>query len=456
MDKEIVAKYNVPVPRYTSYPPANFFHSGFSHDEYVRAIVESNHSRPENISVYIHFPFCPRLCHYCGCNSQIMQKKEGVDAYIEALKEEIKQTFRLIDKKRKVSQIHYGGGTPSILPGKVLKEINQSILTTFEATDNIEIAIECHPGYLDRDGWMGIIEAGFNRVSIGIQDFNEEVLKSVNRKASLLPVETIMEQLRDHSIAINLDFIYGLPRQTASMFEENMRRVVELSPDRVVTFSYAHVPWVNPSMKILEEKGLPAQEEKQAMFSTIRQIMKEGGYCAIGMDHFVKPTDTLYTSFLEKSLHRNFQGYCTRKTTGQVYAFGVSAITQLSGAYAQNTKSVDKYIKHIEQGVSAVEKGYELTFEQQVTRDLIELLMCNESLLWAELASKYNTTTEQIHSWIHIPHERLKEMEGDGLITVTTERIAATAEGKQFIRNIAALFDPLLNNDISQRFSKPI
>lgn len=456
MDKEIVAKYNVPVPRYTSYPPANFFHSGFSHDEYVRAVVESNHTQPENISVYIHIPFCPRLCHYCGCNSLIMQKKEGVDAYIEALKEEMKQTFRLIDKKRKVSQIHYGGGTPSILPGKVLKEINQSILTTFEATENIEIAIECHPGYLDRDGWMGIIEAGFNRVSIGIQDFNEEVLKSVNRKASLLPVETIMEQLRGHSIAINLDFIYGLPRQTASMFEENMRRVVELSPDRVVTFSYAHVPWVNPSMKILEEKGLPAQEEKQAMFSTIRQIMKEGGYCAIGMDHFVKPTDTLYTSFLEKSLHRNFQGYCTRKTTGQVYAFGVSAITQLSGAYAQNTKSVDKYIKHIEQGVSAVEKGYELTFEQQVTRDLIELLMCNESLLWAELASKYNTTTEQIHSWIHIPHERLKEMEGDGLITVTPEGIAATAEGKQFIRNIAALFDPLLNNEISQRFSKPI
>lgn len=456
MDREIIAKYNVPVPRYTSYPPANFFHSGFSHDEYVRAVVESNHTQPENISVYIHIPFCPRLCHYCGCNSLIMQKKEGVDAYIEALKEEMKQTFRLIDKKRKVSQIHYGGGTPSILPGKVLKEINQSILTTFEATDNIEIAIECHPGYLDRDGWMGIIEAGFNRVSIGIQDFNEEVLKSVNRKASLLPVETIMEQLRGHSIVINLDFIYGLPRQTASMFEENMRRVVELSPDRVVTFSYAHVPWVNPSMKILEEKGLPAQEEKQAMFSTIRQIMKEGGYCAIGMDHFVKPTDTLYTSFLEKSLHRNFQGYCTRKTTGQVYAFGVSAITQLSGAYAQNTKSVDKYIKHIEQGVSAVEKGYELTFEQQVTRDLIELLMCNESLLWAELASKYNTTTEQIHSWIHIPHERLKEMEGDGLITVTTEGIAATAEGKQFIRNIAALFDPLLNNEISQRFSKPI
>lgn len=456
MDKEIVAKYNVPVPRYTSYPPANFFHSGFSHDEFVRAVVGSNHSQPENISVYIHIPFCPRLCHYCGCNSQIMQKKEGVDAYIKALKKEMKQVFGLIDKKRKVSQIHYGGGTPSILSGKVLKEINQSILSTFEATDNIEIAIECHPGYLDRNGWMGIIEAGFNRVSIGIQDFNEEVLKSVNRKASLLPVETIMELLRGHSIAINLDFIYGLPRQTASMFEENMRRVVELSPDRVVTFSYAHVPWVNPSMKILEEKGLPAQEEKQAMFSTIRQIMKEGGYCAIGMDHFVKPTDPLYTSFLEKSLHRNFQGYCTRKTTGQVYAFGVSAITQLSGAYAQNTKSVDKYIKHIEQGVSAVEKGYELTFEQQVTRDLIELLMCNKSLLWAELASKYNTTTEQIHSWIHIPQERLREMEVDGLITIAPEGISATADGKQFIRNIAALFDPLLNNEISQRFSKPI
>lgn len=456
MTTEIIEKYNIPVPRYTSYPPANFFTESFNQADYIQAVDDSNTNQPQHISIYIHIPFCKHLCHYCGCNSYPMMKQEVVDNYLLALKQELKFILNRLHKSRKVSQIHYGGGSPSALPAARLKELNDFILARFNTIENPEIAIECHPGYITREQWIEIAEAGFNRISIGIQDLHQDVLDAVHRKSSIVPLTEIFTILRERNIAINLDFIYGLPLQTPERFEENMKQVLALQPDRVVTFSYAHVPWVNPNMKKLEEIGLPEQETKKTIFETISNILTQGGYEPIGIDHFVKADDELYLAYKDKKLHRNFQGYCTKRTTGQVYAFGVSAISQLAGAYAQNTKSIEEYIEHMQSDFDIVRKGYKLSIDQQIVRDAIMMLMCNECLIWSDLAQTFNLSIDDIRCKLFYAEAILNEMAADGLITLTDEGIHATEEGRIFTRNIAAAFDPLWKDNGEQRYSKPI
>lgn len=456
MNSQIIEKYNVPVPRYTSYPPANYFTDGFTETDYIQAVDDSNDKNPSHISIYIHIPFCRHLCHYCGCNSYPMMKQSVVEAYIESVKRELSFILKRLSKKRKISQIHYGGGSPSAISPAILKELNQLILSKFETIENPEIAIECHPGYLTEENWHEIAQAGFNRISIGVQDLHNDVLEAVHRKPSIAGMERIIEILRSYGIAINMDFIYGLPMQTAERFADNMREVLKLQPDRIVTFSYAHVPWVNSNMKKLEEIGLPAQEEKKKIFDTLSEILTEGGYKAIGIDHFVRENDELYIAYKNKQLHRNFQGYCTRRTTGQVYAFGVSGISQLSDAYAQNTKNIEEYIEAMDSSFDVVRKGYKLSFKEQVVRDAITLIMCNESLVWEELASLYNTSVNEVQQWLGYTPDLLSEFERDGLVTINESGIFATDSGKIFTRNIAAAFDPLMKEGNQNRFSKPI
>lgn len=456
MNSQIIEKYNVPVPRYTSYPPANFFTDEFTRTDYIQAVDDSNDKNPSHISIYIHIPFCRHLCHYCGCNSYPMMRQPVVDAYIESVKKELNFILNRLSGKRKISQIHYGGGSPSALSPSVLKELNSLICSRFETIDHPEIAIECHPGYLTAADWHEIAQAGFNRISIGVQDLHDDVLEAVHRRASLIPMEQIFEILRSHGIAINMDFIYGLPKQTPGRFALNMQEVLRLQPDRIVTFSYAHVPWVNPDMKKLESIGLPGQEEKKKIFDTLSGILTEGGYKSIGIDHFVREEDELYIAYRNKQLHRNFQGYCTRRTTGQVYAFGVSGISQLSDAYAQNTKNIEEYIDAMNSGFDVVRKGYKLSFNEQVIRDAITLIMCNECLVWKELADMYQTSVEEIQKWLDYTPDLLAEFEKDGLVNITGSGIYTTSQGKIFTRNIAAAFDPLMKTGNQNRFSKPI
>jgi len=235
MNEDLISKYNVPTPRYTSYPPANYFHDKFTNEDYEKAVIASNETTPQNISFYIHIPFCRHLCHYCGCNSYPMAKPEIIEAYVDAVKKEIRKVIPLINKSRKISQIHYGGGSPSSIPLHYIQEINELLLSNFECIDSPEIAIECHPGYLDENNWMQLINAGFNRCSIGVQDFNSKVLKGVNRRPSLLEMETIFGLLRAFNVSINMDFIYGLPYQSVQSFEETLQKLLQLKPDRLVT-----------------------------------------------------------------------------------------------------------------------------------------------------------------------------------------------------------------------------
>lgn len=451
----LVEKYNVSVPRYTSYPPANFFRE-LQPSDYLEAVSRSNNEGTKLISFYIHMPFCRRLCHYCGCNSYIMPSNgDTVNRYIEAIHKEIDIVEAHLDKSRPISQIHFGGGSPTAMPVSVLKEINDHLLSLFPTIEKPEIAVECHPGYLTESDWQQLTESHFNRFSLGIQDLNDKVLDAVGRTPSNLPLDVIMTILRQAGATVNMDFLFGLPYQTADSFAKNIERAIELHPDRLVTFSYGHVPWVFKRQMILEKHGLPATEEKQRMYEVASAMLHEAGYKSIGLDHFVLPDDELYRALEAGLLYRNFQGYCTRRTTGQVYAFGATGISQLDSSYAQNTKVIDEYVNTTLNGVLTTTKGYLLTEQERIAKEVIERLMCNYRISWSELASTMGISIDQVKSALHYEESQLNEMASDGIITISADGMAMTDEGHPFVRNVAAALDPLMQNT-DKKFSKPI
>ncbi|WP_102408043.1 oxygen-independent coproporphyrinogen III oxidase [Parabacteroides bouchesdurhonensis] len=455
MKQELLDKYNVPVPRYTSYPPANYFQEGFCNKEYTKIIRESNHQKPAELSFYFHIPFCRRLCHYCGCNSYPVSTQDIIDRYVSALHKEVEMVTSMLDPQRKIAQIHYGGGTPTILPASDLKALNERLLHKFRTIENPEIALECHPGWLSEKDWNEISEAGFNRFSLGIQDFNRKVLDTVNRQYSLMNEEELVKMLHGFGARVNMDFLYGLPNQTEKSFTETIIRAAAIKPDRLVTFSYAHVPWAFPRQQVLEKAGLPLSDEKSKMYESARHILCKAGYEPIGLDHFVRKDDELYTALQNGKLHRNFQGYCTRRTTGQVYAFGVTGISQLCTAYTQNTKDIMEYIEKIEAGILPVAKGYTLTVEEQVTREVIEILMCNYRIDWQELSEHLSMPVDTIKQATAYNEAKLSEFANDGIIEYDANHIEITQEGTLFVRNIAASLDKLMLKT-NKSFSKPV
>lgn len=456
MNEQLIQKYSVPVPRYTSYPPANFFHEGVTADQYRELVQASNTEDPQHISFYVHIPFCFQLCHYCGCNAQLFQNRATTNEYLEAVKKEIALVLPLLDKGRKISQIHYGGGTPSALPAHVLGELNNLFLSTFETIEEPEIAIECHPGYLDEKHWHELLDVGFNRISIGVQDMNEAVLKATNRKLPRLPIEEIVALLRERQIPINMDFIYGLPLQTAASFAQTIEKVLTMQPDRVVTFSYAHVPWVNEQQKILEAIGLPETAEKSRMYQAAAELLTAAGYETVGLDHFVLPTDELHEAVRTHTLHRNFQGYCTRRTTGQVYAFGITGISQLANAYVQNTKEISTYMEMLDRGELPVFKGYQLSREERITREVITALMCNYRINWQEVAHRFQLTASEVRNHIRYDHAALEAFANDGLIVFNDDGLQMLPGAHPFVRNVAASFDKLFVENSGKRFSKAL
>ena len=454
---KLLEKYNVPVPRYTSYPPANHFTDAFSEQNYINLLKDSNEGKPENIAIYIHIPFCQKICFYCGCNACSIGNGNLVVPYMTALKKEIELVLQFVDKSRKVSQIHYGGGTPNSIPVSFLSGLNEYLFSQFSLIDNPEIAIECNPAYLDFKYIDSLKAAGFNRFSLGIQDFDEKVLHGVNRQPSAIPVEELFRYLKKDAanINVNLDFIYGLPGQTADSFAETINEAIKIRPDRLVTFSYAHVPWVKKHQVILEKKGLPSPGDKMDMFLTSRELLEVADYKSIGLDHYVLPTDDLFLALNENTLHRNFQGYCTRRTTGQVYAFGVTAISQLERGYSQNLKVIDDYIDSVEKGDLPVERGYTLSNEQIYIRELINRLMCNKKINLAGIAEEFHLSLTELKKIISFDENILKGFEKDGLIQYKSEELQVTETGILFIRNIAASFDREYKEKV-QTYSKPV
>lgn len=453
----MLTKYNVPVPRYTSYPPANHFKETFSESDYLNLLKESNKGKPENIALYIHIPFCRKICYYCGCNACSIGKGDLIIPYMIALKKEIEMVSGYIDKTRLVSQIHYGGGTPNALDIRFITSLNDYLFSAFSFIENPEIAIECNPAYLDYQYIDELIASGFNRFSLGIQDFNDEILRQVNRVPSAIPPGELYAYLKKggKNISVNFDFIYGLPGQTVDSFSKTITDAIKIGPDRLVTFSYAHVPWLKKHQMVLEKMGLPSPEDKMQMFLAGYNLLKTSGYQPIGLDHFVLPDDDLYLALNKHMLHRNFQGYCTRRTTGQVYAFGVTAISQLEKGYSQNTESLSTYIASISKETLPVKRGYILSEEQMLTREIITGLMCNKKINFIEFAETRGMSVMELKS-IMIPNETvLKGFVTDGLILNKPDEIEVTEKGTLFIRNIAASFDREYKQK-EQTYSKPV
>ncbi|MBI9068093.1 MAG: oxygen-independent coproporphyrinogen III oxidase [Salinivirgaceae bacterium] len=456
MLKELLLKYNRPGPRYTSYPPANFFTEKTSLENFKSVLVKSNSEQPENISLYFHVPFCPQLCHFCGCNTDEMLKMSVVELYFKSMLTEIDNVGALLSKDRKVTQIHWGGGTPNSVAFRFIEEVMVRLRGMFTLAENAEIAMECSPAYISKDYINKLRSVGFNRISLGVQDFNEKVLEIVNRAKPKYPIEEIVADCRDAGFeGVNIDLIYGLPLQTKESYLENIKKAIEIRPDRLVTFSYAHVPWVKSAQKLLEEHGLPSPEEKLEMLLSGYDAIINSGYEAIGMDHFALPNDELAVAKKEKMLHRNFQGYCTKETTGQVYSFGSSGINQLHDAYFQSSKTTSEYIKLIKETGFAIVKGYELSIEEKVIRQLINEIMCNGLLNFEKIAQDFKLSVAEIKRICQFDESKFNEFLDDNLMNIDGNKLTVTESGMMVVRNIAMTFDPNLAENMNM-YSKTI
>mgnify|MGYP001806405010 CR=1 FL=1 len=448
--KSFLLKYNQQTPRYTSYPPANYFTVDVGNTQYIECIEKSNSTGEKNISIYIHMPFCRQKCHFCGCNSLVWTNDSAIDEYFDAVLMEIVTVFGHLDtKNRRVTQIHWGGGTPNNLSISQIERVMKKIRSIVQFSFNPEIAIECNPAYLDEAYIDGLASLGFNRISLGIQDFDTTVLDAINRKPSLLPVDSLLAFLRDKNFqGVNFDLVYGLPRQTVESFISTTSRAIELRPARIVTFSYAHLPSAIPGQKMIDEYTLPTDDQKLEMFLAARQLLIDSGYIAIGFDHFALPDDELAVASREKMLKRNFQGYCTSQTTGQVYAFGASGISQLHGAYFQNEKSVDEYISRIKQSSLAVSRGYVLSRNEMVCQHVIEEILCNGLLDLEKISTSWKLPVHELFAICSFDPNELKPYIEDKLIVYTGQRLEIKGAGMLLARNVAQMFDPQRVNSL--------
>ena len=456
VNSNFLKKYNTTGPRYTSYPPATFFNDKYTNTNLKESVILSNNENPSSVSIYIHIPFCPQLCHFCGCTTQSGYTKPFLESYVEAVIKEIELVSKDINKSRILTQVHWGGGTPNAIDYKYIKQITDCIKENFVFAEDYEMAIECSPAYFTFKHISLLKEYGFNRISLGIQDFKDDVLKAINRKPSKLKLEDIISTIKNEGFTgTNIDLVYGLPLQTVESFNETIDRAIKLDTDRIVTFSYAHVPSVISRQKVLEKIGFPSADEKAQMYQNAYDKFINAGYVAIGMDHFAKPHDELAIALKNKTLHRNFQGYCTRATTGQVYGFGASSISQLHSAYSQNEKNAARYIKRINNEGLAVVRGYSVKENEKIVRSVINSVMCNYYVDFSEISERFNTNSKNIKEILDFKDEKFDDFLNLNLMRIKNDTVSISHDARLFIRNIAMEFDPLLNNKIGT-YSKTI
>jgi oxygen-independent coproporphyrinogen-3 oxidase len=454
VDLELVKKYNVPGPRYTSYPPAPQFTDQVTWPEVAGKIAKAQ--QPERgISLYFHLPFCESLCWYCGCTTVITTAHEKSMLYLHYLEKEMALMSARINPSRQVVQMHFGGGTPTFLAPDEIRLLGKMVRKYFTLAADIEAGVEIDPRRLTRDHLVALREAGFNRASVGVQDFDPKVQEAVHRIQPREQTEQVIGWLRELGFtSINLDLIYGLPYQTVESFTKTLDAILEIGPDRLAVFSYAHVPWIKPAQKILEkEAALPTAETKMNILKlVIEKLTENDRYVYIGMDHFARPNDELAVAQRNKTLQRNFQGYST-KSGVDIYAFGMSAISQADGVYWQNLKELPEYYGTLDTGWEPFAKGYVLSTDDKIRRHTIMRLMCDLGLDYAALSADLGI---DFAAYFAPELESMKDLEADGLLRRDAHGLEVKDTGRLLIRNVAMRFDRYLPANKERRFSKTI
>ncbi|MDH5932854.1 oxygen-independent coproporphyrinogen III oxidase [Vibrio splendidus] len=449
-DQEILNKYNYSGPRYTSYPTALEFHEAFTVADYDMACTQYP-DRP--LSLYVHIPFCHKLCYYCGCNKVITRHSHKADEYLDVIEHEIRQRASLLNG-RKVTQLHFGGGTPTFLTKTQITRLMGILREEFNFTSDAEISIEVDPREIELDVLDHLRNEGFNRLSIGVQDFNKEVQKLVNREQDEEFIIAMVQRATELGFrSTNLDLIYGLPKQTQALFAETLKQVLEMKPGRLSVFNYAHMPQLFAAQRKIKDEDLPEAKEKMAILQDTIETLTGAGYQFIGMDHFALPEDELAVAQREGILHRNFQGYTTQGEADLI-GFGVSAISMVGDAYAQNQKELKKYYAQVNDLRHALWKGVALDSDDLLRREVIKQLICNFKLDKTMIESEFSVN---FNRYFNEDLELLQTFINDELVEVDDKEIRVTLRGRLLIRNICMCFDKYLRAKArQQQFSRVI
>ncbi|SHE40882.1 oxygen-independent coproporphyrinogen-3 oxidase [Psychroflexus salarius] len=430
--QDLIAKYNVPGPRYTSYPTVPFWEDiDFSTQKWISSLQQQD---SKALSLYIHLPFCESLCTFCACNKRITKRHDVEKPYIEAVLKEWQMYLEILDETPVLKEIHLGGGTPTFFSAENLENLIKSILDTVEVTDEIEFSFEGHPNNTSRAHLETLYDLGFSRVSYGIQDYNPKVQIAIHRIQSFEAVEHATNIAREIGYkSVGHDIIFGLPMQSLEDVINTIEKTKLLMPDRIAFYSYAHVPWTKGNgQRGYNESDLPSPELKRQQYETGKKMLEEIGYIEIGMDHFALPEDDLSKAYHTNTLHRNFMGYTTTKTQTMI-GLGVSAISDSWLAFAQNEKKLDDYYKKINRNELPIFRGHLLNNEDLIIRKQILNLMCN-------FETKWNKKEEAIIDFNSIINN-LSEFEADQLLTIHQNSVEVSQKGKAFIRNICMAFD---------------
>lgn len=451
---DLVRKYNVPGPRYTSYPPATLFTDQLSVACIEDSIRRNNESAARDLSLYFHLPFCETLCWFCGCTTVITLDHGRSAAYVEQLGREMERMAGRLHPDRRVVQLHFGGGTPTFLPPDQLRRLGELIQRHFKLAPDVEAGVEVDPRRMTREHLEALREIGFNRVSMGVQDNNPVVQKAVHRIQPLELTRQAVGWMRELGFAsVNIDLIYGLPHQTVDSFRQTLDEIIALQPDRYAIFSYAHVPWMKPAQRILENrKHLPSAETKLQLLKLSIERLEQAGYGYIGMDHFARADDELAVAQREGTLQRNFQGYSTRGGT-DIYAFGMSSISQTEDTYWQNLKELPAYEQSVTEGLLPYARGYVLNEDDRIRRETIMQIMCNLRLDYDGMSSRLGIDFED---YFAAEMNSLSDLEADGLVERVPGGLVIGDIGRLLVRIIAMRFDAYLPKQAVRRHAMTI
>jgi len=452
-DLALVRKYNLPGPRYTSYPTAPQFSESIPPAALTEAIQRDNRDGRRPLSLYFHLPFCETLCWFCGCTTVITLNRDAGSAYLDRLEKEMDLLQPFLNPARRVEQMHFGGGTPTFLPPAAIRRLGEAIHARYAFAGDSENSVEVDPRRITRDHVRAFRELGCNRASLGVQDTNPGVQLAIHRVQPMDVTRQAFDWMREEGYrSISVDLIFGLPQQTADSFARTIDEVLTLRPDRLAVFSYAHVPWIKPSQRIFEKKAnLPTTEEKLRMLAVAVRKLTAAGMVYIGMDHFARAGDELAVAQREGTLQRNFQGYSTH-AGASIYAFGMSAISQTEDSYRQNLKDLAAYYGALDAGRLPLERGLLLTDEDRLRRQVIMRIMCDRRVGYADLSRRLGVNFREKFA----PEiESLADLEADGLVTRGDDGFVVTGVGALLIRVVAMRFDAYLDKG-PRRFSKTV